>query len=62
MIRQILRALTGPPTPEQAGQVLGRRAAQLRATARRKAIAAHIASFGDCARGLDRLNEGTPNV
>jgi hypothetical protein len=60
--QRLIRALAGPPTPEQAGHVLGRRAAQLKAQARRKAIAAHIATFGDCARGLDHLNEGKPNV
>lgn len=61
MIRRLLRALAGQPTPSDAGRALARRAAQVKAAARREAIIAHIHSFGPAAR-LDRLNEGNPNV
>ncbi len=61
MIGRLLRALAGQPTPSDAGRALARRAAQVKAAARRAATIDHLTSFGPYAR-LDRLNEGSPNV
>ena len=55
-----------PKTAEQvaatrAARTLAHRAVQVKAVARRQAIAAHVSTFGPFARGLDILKENPAN-
>lgn len=65
LLRLAVRRAAGPPTDREAGRALARKAAALarqKAAANRPKIIAHIASFGEHARGLDRLIGENTNV
>ena len=65
LLRLAVHRLAGPPTDREAGRALARKAAELarqKAAAGRPQLIAHLASFGEFARGIDRLTEGEPNA